>query len=195
MYQVIGNLRTRTSRVVWMLEELGVAYELVQAGPHSVEVLARNTSGKVPVLVAEGQALTDSTAILQYLADRHGALTFAAGTLERARQDGITHFLLDEVDALLWTASRHSFVLPEAWRVPEIKESLRWEFHRSLERLALRLGEGPFLMGGAMTVPDIIAAHCLGWAKQAKFPEAQGALEAYLARMRARPAHRKAIGG
>jgi glutathione S-transferase len=81
----------------------------------------------VPVLVAEGVPITDSVAIMTFLADRHGKLTFPAGTLDRARQDSLTQFIIDEFDALLWTAAKHSFILPEEHRVPEIKESLKWE--------------------------------------------------------------------
>lgn len=194
MYQVIGNHRTRTTRVLWMLEELDQPYALVQAGPHSAEARARNPSGKVPILVVEGQVLTDSTAILQFLADRHGALTRAPGSIGRGQQDGATHFLLDEFDALLWTAARHSFVLPEAWRVPEVKESLKWEYRRSLARLGAWLGDGPFLMGADLTVPDIIAGHCLTWGEAAKFPAPEGEVAAYLARLRARPAYAAATG-
>ena len=192
MYTVIGNTRSRTLRVLWMLEELEQPFERIEAGPHSAEVRARNPSGKVPVLLVEGTALTDSTAILQFLADRHGSLTHPAGTVERARQDGLTHFVLDEMDAALWTAARHSFVLPEDRRVPEIKDSLRWEYGRALARLEERL-EGPFLMGEQMTVPDIIAAHCLNWGKLAKFPEPEGALAEYLDRMLARDAFKRAV--
>ena len=80
----------------------------------------------------------------------------------------MTQFLLDELDACLWTAARHSFVLPEAMRLPAIKDSLKWEYARSLQRLADRMA-GPFLMGDEMTVPDIIATHCLGWGVAARF--------------------------
>ncbi len=188
MYKVFGTFKSRGARVIWMLEELGVPYELVNVGPHSPEVLAVNPSGKVPVLTVDGKAIADSTAIIQFLADRHGDLTYPAGTLERAEQDSITHFLLDELDAVLWTAARHSFILPEDKRCPEVKDSLKWEYARSLQRLAARLGDRPFLMGDRMTVPDILAIHCLGWGVGAKFPSPEGALADYVGRLRARPA-------
>lgn len=194
MYTVIGNTRSRALRVLWMLEEIGAAYELIEAGPRSETAREHNPTGKVPVMLADGEVLTDSTAILHFLADRHGTMTAAPGSLERARQDGTTQFLLDEFDAILWTAARHSFVLPEARRVPEVKDSLRWEFSRSLDRLAERLGDRPFVMGDEMTVPDIIAAHCLDWAVAAKFPEPEGTLADYLDRMRDRPALQRAAG-
>jgi glutathione S-transferase len=193
MIKVYGTAKSRAARVLWVLEELGVPFEHVNAGPRSAEVLAVNPSGKVPVLEVDGAAITDSTAIMQFLADRHGALTCPAGTLDRARQDAHLHFLLDEMDAILWTAARHSFILPEDKRCPEVKDSLKWEYARSLDRLAERLGDGPFLMGEVMTVADILAAHCLIWGIGAKFPAPEGALADYLARMRARPAFARAM--
>lgn len=193
MYTVIGGVRSRTLRVLWMLEELGQPYTHLPAAPRSDEVKAHYPAGKVPVLLEDGVALTDSTAILTYLADKHAQFTFPAGTLDRARQDGHTQFLLDELDALLWTASRHSFILPEELRVGAIKDSLKWEYEHSLARLEHRLGDGPFLMGKAMTVPDIIAAHCAGWAVSAKFPQPNARIQGYFDALRSRPAFERAL--
>ncbi|MBK5926145.1 glutathione S-transferase family protein [Rhodobaculum claviforme] len=193
MYTVIGGVRSRAARVLWMLEELGQPYEHLSAAPQSAEVARLNPAGKVPVLVDDGTAITDSTAIIQYLADRHGALTHPAGTLERARQDSLTQFVLDEFDSVLWVAARHSFILPEALRHEGIKESLTWEFTRSQATLVERLGAGPFLMGDTMTVPDIVLTHCGVWARAARFPISEPAWEAYLERMVARPAFRRAM--
>ena len=191
MYTVIGAVRSRTFRVLWMLEELGLAYRHHAAAPRSDDVRAHNPVGKVPVLLDGDATLTDSTAILTYLADKHGRLAYPCGTLDRARQDAHTNFLLDEFDAILWTASRHSFILPEDKRVSAIKESLKWEYERSLERLAQRLGDGPCLMGAEVTIPDIIATHCGNWAVSAKFPPPGKAVAAYYERLRARPAYRR----
>ncbi len=193
MYTVIGTVRSRTARVLWMLEELDLPYTHVAAAPRSDGVLEFNPAGKVPVLVVDGEPILDSTAILHYLADHHQALTFPAGTLERARQDSLTQFLLDEFDSALWVAARHSFILPEALRMPGIKSSLHWEFERSQKVLVDRLGEGPFLMGEVMTVPDIILGHCGSWAAAARFPISEPALAAYVARMHARPAWGRAM--
>jgi glutathione S-transferase len=193
MYTVIGTVRSRTARVLWLLEELGLPYEHVAAPPRSEGVLEFNPAGKVPVLLVDGAPILDSTAILHYLADHHHAFTFPAGTLERARQDSLTQFLLDEFDSALWVAARHSFILPEALRVPGIKGSLHWEFERSQKVLVARMGEGPFLMGEVMTVPDIILGHCGSWALAARFPISEPALAAYVARMHARPAWARAM--
>jgi len=190
MYKVIGKVQTRTFRVLWMLEEIGQPYESIQVPPRSPEVTALNPSGKVPVLVDGDDAITDSAAILTYLADKHGQLTFPAGTIDRARQDALTHAILDELDAVLWTAARHSFALPEDKRVPDVKSSLKWEFAGNLDRLADRL-QGPFLMGETMTIADIICTHCLNWAFGAKFPIENEKMLAYGKMMRARDAFKR----
>lgn len=187
MYTVIGVVSSRTFRVLWMLEELGATYDHLPAQPRSEEVRAHNPSGKIPVLIDDGEALTDSTAILTYLADKHGALTYPAGSLDRARQDGIAFAILDELDAVLWTAARHSFVLPEDQRVPAVKDSLKAEYARNSARLTKRIA-GPFFMGETMTIPDIIMTHCCNWAISAKFPEPEERLAQYLSNMRTRPA-------
>ena len=190
-YHLYGGPRSRAFRVIWMLEELGVAYQHSLAGPRSDEVRALNSSGKIPVLVVDGTPISDSTAILTYLADRHGAFTAPAGTLDRARQDSLTQRINDEFDATLWTASRHSFILPEEHRVPEVKPSLKWEFARAAERLAEEM-DSPFLMGEEMTIPDFLLTHCVGWSIVANFGELPPALRDYLARMQERPAYIRA---
>lgn len=191
MYRVIGSATTRAARVLWMLEELGQAYEHIPEPPQSATALAHNPSGKVPILIVEGANLTDSTAIIQFLADRHGGMTQTAGTIARAQQDGITQKILDEIDSAIWMAARHSFILPEERRLPAIKDSLKWEFDRSQISLSKRLEDRPFLMGSEMTVPDIILSHCLIWARAAKFPPPPSCLAIYLENMTNRPAYRK----
>ncbi len=192
MYDVIGGTQSRAFRVMWMLEELDQPYNHIAVKPHSAEALAANPSGKIPALRDGDDLLTDSTAILTYLADKHGKLTHPAGTVARAKQDGLTHMVLDELDAILWTAARHSFILPEDRRVPQVKDSLKWEFSRNIERLASKM-QGPFLMGETMTIADIIAAHCLNWAHGAKFDIDQPALVDYAKMMRARDAFKRAV--
>ena len=99
MYTLYGTTRSRAFRVMWTLEELGQPYEMVAAAPRSPEILAVNPSGKVPALDVDGTILTDSVAIMSYLADKHGGLTHPAGTLERAQQDALLHRLNDEFDS------------------------------------------------------------------------------------------------
>ncbi|MDQ2094423.1 glutathione S-transferase family protein [Rhodalgimonas zhirmunskyi] len=192
MYDVIGGVENRTFRVLWAMEEMGLDYTFHKSKMHSETVASLNPSGKVPILKVEGKPITDSSAIMQYLADKHDKLTYKAGTIERAQQDSLHFQIIDEIDAVLWVATRHSFTLPEERRVPEVKESLRWEFGLNIARIADKLGDQEFLMGDKMTVPDIILCHCLSWARSAKFDVPHDNLSAYGKRLRGRKAYAKA---
>jgi glutathione S-transferase len=193
MYTLVGSPRSRTMRVAWALEEIGAPYEWRPAPPRSEAILALNPSGKVPALIVDGRVLVDSVAIVQFLADRHGAMTHPAGTIERGEQDSFTQFVVDEVDGALWLAAKHSFVLPEELRVPAVKAAARHEFGRAMETLAARLGDRPFLTGDRFTVPDLILGHCAGWAERAKFTLPGGPVGACLERVRERPALARAL--
>ncbi len=191
MYTVIGSTKSRAFRVMWMLEELGEDYTQIDAGPRSDEARKYNPSGKIPALLDGDDVLTDSVAIMTYLADKHGRLTAPAGTAARAKQDAVTFWLIDEFDAILWAAAKHSFVFPEDKRVPAIKDSLKAEFIRSADVLAERL-EGPFLMGDQMTHADILACHCINWSIGAGFPRINDTLGAWAKTMRERDAFKAA---
>ncbi len=193
MYKLIGSKKSRSFRVLWALEEIGLDYELITASPRSAEVLELNPSGKVPAFLVGDTVLLDSVAIVQFLADKHQQLTFPAGSIERAQQDSFMQFACDEMDGTLWTAARNTFVLPEEKRVPEIKDTLRWEFGRSMKTLAARLGDRKWLMGDTFTVADIVAAHCGTWARNAKFEIGQQVVEDYIDRAITRPGYRQAL--
>jgi len=192
MYKVLGMAATRTLRVLWMMEELGLEYEHLPYPPRSKEMLEINPSGKVPALIVDDQVIIDSVAIMQFLADKHGDMTYPSGTIERAQQDSFTQFINDEIDAIIWCAARNTFILPEDKRVPEIKATLKWEFVRSMKLLGERIGDNEFLMGDKMTVPDILLTHCGGWARMAGFEIPDGPLKAYFKCMIARPAYLRA---
>jgi len=107
MYTLIGTPQSRAFRVIWCLEELGLEhgkdYEIVPAGPGGDDIIKVNPSGKVPALVAKNEnggedVIIDSVAICQFLADKHGGLTFPAGTIERAKMDSFIHLAVDEFD-------------------------------------------------------------------------------------------------
>ena len=192
MYTVLGSTKNRTLRVIWTLEELGIPYKQVIGNPGSAEVKALNPTGKVPALIVEDEVLTDSVAIITFLSDRHNALTFPAGSVERLRMDGHIHFLLEEFDSLLWVAAKNSFINPVEQRAEAVKPVLKWEFARSLQRLEERL-QGDYLMGDTFTISDVVAAHCLNWALIAKFPEPSEAVKTYAKRCRGREAYKRAL--
>jgi glutathione S-transferase len=187
MYTVIGGVKSRAFRVMWMLEELGQRYDVIAAAPRSDEARKYNPSGKVPALLDGKEILTDSVALMQYLADKHGALTAPAGTPARAHQDAMLFWLIDDFDAILWAAAKHSFVFPKDMRIPEVKDSLKGEFARAASNLSARL-DGPFLMGDEISVPDLLAVHCINWSIGAGFEPVDDKLGTWAATLRKRDA-------
>lgn len=193
MYKVVGLPRARAMRVIWMLEELGQPYEVVNARPHSEAMKVGNPGGKGPALHDGDGVVTDSVAILTYLADKHGAFSHPAGTLERGRQDAMTQFCVDEIEGALWTAAKNTFVHPEEMRCPDIVPVAKTEFARAMGTLAAHLAGKEFIAGDTFTVPDLLLGHCAGWAANATFDIPEGPVADYMARMRARPALARAM--
>ncbi|MGI9464874.1 MAG: glutathione S-transferase N-terminal domain-containing protein, partial [Aestuariivirgaceae bacterium] len=132
MYKLIGSPKTRALRVLWMLEELGLEYELDPVAPRSDEAHAVNPSGKVPILQVDDDIIIDSVAICQFLADKHGRFTYPAGSIARAQQDSWTQFALDDVDSLLWFSAKNTFVLPEELRSETAQKACKFDFDRSM---------------------------------------------------------------
>ncbi|MEO1207409.1 MAG: glutathione S-transferase family protein [Pseudomonadota bacterium] len=194
MYKVIGFPKTRAFRVIWMLEELGEAYEINPVAPRSDEARKFNPSGKVPVLVDGEDMISDSVAICQYLADKHGELTYAAGTIARAKQDSWTQFVVDDLESTLWFNAKNTFILPERLRSDTAKAACKYDFDRTMKVLEARLGSQTYVMGDDFTVPDVVLGHCASWAEDgAKWNLPDGAVKDYADRVRARPAHARAI--
>jgi glutathione S-transferase len=192
MYKVIGSLRTRAFRVVWMLEELGQGYEVEPVRPRSETARAYNPSGKVPILLVDGEPILDSVAIVQFLADRHHRFTAPAETIERARQDSWTQFSVDDLESPLWFNAKNTFVLPEDLRSQAAQTACKYDFDRALDHFAERLDTNEYVTGAEFCVPDLLIGHCLNWAENgAGWPIPDGPVRAYLNRIRTRPAFQR----
>ena len=192
MYTLYGQVKSRALRPLWLLEELGEPFAFVQAMPRSPEARAISPHGKIPVMQTPEGPLFDSVAMMTLLADRAGRFTHPAGSYDRGRQDALTNTINETFDAVLWSYAKHSFVLPEEQRVPEVKPSLRWQFDQYAAVMSEILADSPCLMGEEPVVPDFLLAHCCGWAAGLKF-DLPDPLRAHMNAMRARPAFRRAL--
>ena len=200
MYEVYGMPRTRTTRVVWALEELGVDYryhlvDLLKGEGQYPEYLKLNPFGKVPVLIDGGLVLTESAAICTYLGDQlpGSELVPRCGTVNRGKYDQWCYFVLTELEQPLWTAAKHRFVYPKEKRLPAILDLIPWEFGRAAAVLAKGLVGREFLVGDSFTMADILAAHTLGWARGFKIPQGDPHLDEYEQRIRSRAAYARAL--
>ncbi len=185
---VTGPVQSRTFRVLWLLEELGLEYEHRVEMPHSEAVTALNPLKQVPILQDGEAVLTDSLAILHYLSDRDGRLTYPVGTPERAAMEARINFVLTEIEAPVWMQTRHSYVLPKDMRHPKIFPILNAEVKLAESKFAQLLGDVEFLAGDDFTIADVVAGHVAGWAVGLKMVGGDGPLGTYFNRLKARPA-------
>lgn len=121
--KVYGVPPTRVLRALWVLNELGIEYEVVPVDPRgeaarSPEFRALNPAGKVPVLVDGDMVLTESAAIQLYLAERFpGGGLVPTGIAERAQMYRWIFFLVTEIEQPLWRIARNAVIYPEERRV------------------------------------------------------------------------------
>ncbi|PHS72898.1 MAG: glutathione S-transferase [Cycloclasticus sp.] len=200
MIKLYAYPRSRSTRVVWMLEELGVDYEFIKidlmAGEgQTAEFKSIHPDGKVPAIDDDGFVLTESAAILNYLGDKHqdSGLVPKAGTSERARYDEWSYFALTELEQPLWTVGKHTFVLPEDKRVADILPVAHWEFLKACEVLSRWLEGKEFALGDSFSAVDILFAHTLRWADAFNVPSGSDVLDAYRDRMFERPAFKRVV--
>lgn len=200
MITLYGCPRTRSTRVNWMLEELGLDYQfelidLPKGQGRSEAFLAINPSGKVPALRVDDLLLTESAAMLTHLGDRfgNGSLVPPAGTEARAHYEQWCYFAMAELEQPLWTIGKHSFVLPEERRVAEVLPTAQWEFQIALQLLSQGLGEQDFILGEQFSAADILLGQTLEWGHAFKQPIEQANLQHYRQRLSQRPGRLKAI--
>ena len=117
---------SRSIRCHWMLKETGANCEIESVDLRNdkgqdPEYLKIHPLGKVPALVDGDFTIFESAAILSYLGDKYPEknLIPKAGTYDRGHYDQWMAYTLTELDAVLWTRSKHAFVLPEEMRAPE----------------------------------------------------------------------------
>ncbi len=194
MIKLYGYPQSRSTRIIWLLEEIGVDYEFIKidlmaGGGQTEGYLSIHADGKVPAIDDDGFVLTESAAILSYLADKYPESKLAPEptTQQRVKYDEWCFFVLTELEQPLWTVGKHSFVLPEGKRVPAIIDVAHWEFLKACKVLEKRLGEQEYALGSSFSVIDILIAHTLRWAKAFKVPSGCKSLDAYRDRICARP--------
>ncbi len=191
--------RTRSSRPRWVLEELGIPYELVRLDPsrgetRTPEHLARQPLGHVPVLEDGDLRLFESLAICLYLADKvpGKALLPPQGTAARALAYQWLFFVATELEppvAQISTESRK----PEAERNRAAVEEGKARFRKAAAVLEPVLADRPYLLGQEFSVADVALGSILSWARSLGALGELPAVEAYLARLKERPAWRRSI--
>jgi glutathione S-transferase len=183
----------RTIRVLWTLRELGVDFELVNVNMMAGEnrrpdFLALNPAGKLPVLVDGDFVLTESVAIVLYLAEKYPEKRLLPPAGEAKGQ--VTKWLLfvaTELEQPLWRIARHTAIYPKEERLPGEVVLARRDFQDMASVMEEHIRGREFLVGGAVTVADFVAAYTLDWANEVHLLDASPVLRVYMDRMYARP--------
>jgi len=204
---------SRSQRVLWLLEELGLDYEIRKYQRDSKTMLAPpelravHPLGKSPVIEDAGQTLAESGAIVEYLAERYGGgrLVPAAGTPERLRYRYWMHFaegtaqpplLLKLLFDRIETAPMPFFVRPVARAIAQRAKGgyVQPNIDRNLDFMEGELATREWFAGERFSAADVQMSFPLEAARMrggldAKRPR----LMAWLERIHARPAYRRAI--
>ena len=191
MLKLYHSPQTRSSRMVWLLEEIGAPYEIeyldirAEGGaPESYRAI--HPLKKVPALQHDGEIVTESAAICLYLSDAFpdAGLGPCAGEAGRGAYLSWLAYYAGVVEPALMVKAVGATgfsPLSAAWGDPELM----------IKRLEDTLAAGPYVLGERFTTVDILIGSTFQWAGRL-LPKTE-AVEAYKARIMGRPAFRRSL--
>jgi glutathione S-transferase len=204
---------SRSQRILWLLEELGLEYEIrkYQRDPKTMlappELLAVHPLGKSPVISDGETVVAESGAIVEYLLERYGngRLAPPAGTPEKLRYTYFLHFA--EGSAMPALVMKLVFDRVENERMPffarpiaraiaqKVKSSyVMPQISRQLAYLESELEKSEWFAGAQFSAADIMLSFVLeAAASRGGMDEQYPKLKRFLGRIHARPAYRRAI--
>ncbi len=189
---------SRSQRILWLLEELGVPYEIVHHQRDAVtnlappELLAVHPLGKSPVIEEDGKVVFESAAIVEYLCERHGGahLVPARGSDDHIRYLEWLHFAegsaMTPILLNLYTSRLGEGGAPLR---PRIDQQLHSHF-QYMENSILPSG---YFVGDALTGADIMLSFPAEAAVKMGYATDKPKLTAYVAKIHALPAFQTAL--
>jgi len=188
---------SRSTRVLWLLEEIGLDYELKTyerdenfRAPATLGAV--HPLGKAPILVDDDLVLAESGTILRYLEQKYsdGRLVPAPGTSDRAIHDEWLDYVESSagLPVMMTLLGGMTGGLPAGlagFTAPQLTKTLTY--------IADRVTDRTFLMGDRLTLADIQMSYLLSALRHAGQLKAYAALVDYLSRLEATPGLKKAI--
>jgi glutathione S-transferase len=204
---------SRSQRVLWLLEELGVEYEITRYERHPRTMLAPpslravHPLGKSPVITDAGVTIAESGAIVEYLVERHGQGRLAPppGSPERLRYTYWLHYaegsampplVLKLIFTRIPLAPMPFFMRPVVRRIAQGVEKtfVDPQIALHLDYLEGELAKSEWFVGSEFSAADIQMSFPLeAAATRAGFGSQRPKLGAFLERIHARPAYRRAL--
>jgi glutathione S-transferase len=184
---------TRSIRARWALQELDIPFESVvvklnEGAGQTPEYLAINPAGKVPALVDGDFVLTESVAIVIYLAEKYPQKGLLPTDLKlRTQLNRWMLFVVTELEQPLWRIAKNSFLYPEEKRQASDIELAKEDFRTMAQVLEKYLRGREYLVGDRVSVGDFVTAYTLDWGNEVGLLDQCPTLLAYMKRMYDRP--------
>lgn len=193
--------QTRSIRIFWLLEELGVPYELVRldftpASLKDPEYLKVNPLGKIPSIQDGDLTMFESGAILEYILEKYGKGRLAPAPGAPARGPFLQWVHFAEATAMppLADIAQHSLFKPESERLPAVVADARKKLAAVLDVLEQALAGKPYLLGAEFSAADIMMGYSLLLTKWfGLLSDTYPNVVAYLQRLEQRPALQKVL--
>jgi len=182
---------SRSTRVLWMLEEAGQPFELTllkREDRHTDEHRLRHPLGRVPVLEDEEGFLFESAALCLHLADLYpeGQLNWPLGSHERALVYQWTLFAMTELEPAIIESRTHRDDDPDRAKAgAERLQTAAAVIEATLER-------HEYLVADRFSVADVVCGAVLIFAKNAGLTDELPKINSYIDRLEARPARQRA---
>ncbi|MDR6960668.1 glutathione S-transferase [Pseudomonas brassicacearum] len=202
MLKIWGRKNSSNVRkALWCAEELGLAYEAIDAGGafgvvDTPEYRAKNPNGRVPMIEDDGFVLWESNTIVRYLAARHasGSPWYPADLQARAKaekwMDWTTSSFAGPFRTVFWGVLRTP-AEQQDWVA--IKAAIK-ECEHLLAMVEQTLSEQPYLSGDEIGIGDIpLGSFIYAWLEMPIERAALPHVQAWYARLQQRPAYRKAV--
>lgn len=190
----------RGFRVVWLLEEMGLAYrlrpvDLLAGVEKDPEFLAINPAGFIPAIVDGEVTMVESIAIMEYLMARYGPTPLAPAPHDPAFPAYQQYLHLGEAGlaaSIFFVVGARNFAPPaqrDNWSARQAQDV----FDSRLGLVTRQLARSPYLAGDAFTAADISVTYALELAKRAGGVVLGKAEKEYVARTSARGAYQRAM--
>jgi glutathione S-transferase len=194
MLTIYGSAMSSAKRSIWLMEELGLPYEVIRLNMSEKEhkgeqYLALNPNGKVPALVDGEFTIWESSAINVYLAEKHAPEMLGTGAEERGLIAQWSYWNLTEL-----YRSIEPLAMQQWMKTPDTEETKNApeQIKASLAILDKALEGKEYLVANRFTVADIAvgsSADLCGWLQIDTTPYAN--FTAWMARIQDRPAYKK----
>jgi glutathione S-transferase len=173
MLELYGNPRSRAMRCLWMLEEIGVPYRLIEKSTSAddlqiPEYLRLNPNARIPTLVDGSFVLWESLAINLYLAQKYEDPMHCTEAEVLGLSAQWSFWAMSEIEHLLLELLQHRALLPEFARDPSYAERDQLLLNKPLEVLNNSLAGRKYLVCESFAVGDLNVASILAWGKMGR---------------------------